>query len=249
MIAIHNKYSEAERRLLEEEGIHDGEGLYGRVVVDMNKEGNFVTGRVLLTKDTLFVIEGETEDAKVSRYAVGEIEKLAVDELLSTCRFYAVIEGERVLLTYSTFFAKDDLYRLAASFEKLKNEKEKEIDQDFDSRFCPKCGRRYPDKERKFCPNCMEKGKVIKRMAGFFLRYRFYMIAIVASMLLLSAISVIAPYFGSTFLYDKVLAPDGESEYNNMRGLIIVFLIIVFMRVLRVVVTMIHSFVTSIIAA
>ncbi len=249
MIAIHNKYSEAERRLLEEEGIHDGEGLYGRVVVDMDKEGQFVKGRVLLTKDTLFVIEGETEEAKVSRYAVGEIEKLAVDELLSTCRFYAVVEGERVLLTYSTFFAKDDFYRLVASFEKLKNEKESEIDQDFDSRFCPKCGRRYPDKERKFCPNCMEKGKIIKRMAGFFLRYRFYMIAIVASMLLLSAISVIAPYFGSTFLYDKVLAPDGESEYNNMRGLIIVFLIIVFMRILRVVVTMIHSFVTSIIAA
>ena len=249
MIAIRNKYCEAERRLLEEKGIVDGEGLYGRVVVDMNKEGKFVKGRVLLTKDTLFVIEGETSDATVSRFDVKEVEKLAVDELLSTCRFYAVVKGERVLLTYSTFFAKDDLYRLTTSFEKLKNEKEKEIDSDFDSRFCPKCGRRYPDKERKFCPNCMEKGKVIKRMSGFFLRYRFYMIAIVASMLLLSAISVIAPYFGSTFLYDKVLAPEGDSEYNNMRGLIIVFLIIVFMRVLRVIITMIHSFVTSIIAA
>lgn len=248
MIAIHNKYSEAERRLLEEEGIGDGgEGLYGRVVIDMDHEGKFVKGNILLTQDTLFVIEGESADAVVSRFAVKEIESLAVDELLSTCRFYAVVKGERVLLTYSTFFAKDDLYRLAASFEKLKNEKENEIDPDFDSRFCPKCGRRYPDKERKFCPNCMEKGKIIKRMAGFFLRYRFYMVAIVASMLLLSAISVIAPLYGSKFLYDEVLDPTGA--HHSMRGLVMIFLVIVFMRVLRVFVTMIHSFVTSIIAA
>ncbi|MBR6768389.1 MAG: ATP-binding cassette domain-containing protein [Clostridia bacterium] len=247
MIAIHNQYSEAERRLLLEEGIENGKGLYGRVVIDMNHEGKFVKGSILLTKDTLFVVEGESAEATVSRYAIKEIESLAVDELLSTCRFYAVVDGERQLLTYATFFAKDDLYRLSASFEKLKNEKENEIDTDFDSRFCPKCGRRYPDKERKFCPNCMEKGKVIKRMAGFFLRYRFYMIAIVASMLLLSAISVIAPLYGSKFLYDEVLDPTGA--HHSMRGLVMIFLVIVFMRVLRVFVTMIHSFVTSIIAA
>lgn len=247
MIAIHNQYSEAECRLLLEEGIENGKGLYGRVVIDMNHEGKFVKGSILLTKDTLFVVEGESAEATVSRYAIKEIESLAVDELLSTCRFYAVVKGDRQLLTYATFFAKDDLYRLSASFEKLKNEKENEIDTDFDSRFCPKCGRRYPDKERKFCPNCMEKGKVIKRMAGFFLRYRFYMIAIVASMLLLSAISVIAPLYGSKFLYDEVLDPTGA--HHSMRGLVMIFLVIVFMRVLRVFVTMIHSFVTSIIAA
>lgn len=247
MIAIHNQYSEVECRLLLEEGIENGKGLYGRVVIDMNHEGKFVKGSILLTKDTLFVVEGESAEATVSRYAIKEIESLAVDELLSTCRFYAVVKGERQLLTYATFFAKDDLYRLSASFEKLKNEKENEIDTDFDSRFCPKCGRRYPDKERKFCPNCMEKGKVIKRMAGFFLRYRFYMIAIVASMLLLSAISVIAPLYGSKFLYDEVLDPTGA--HHSMRGLVMIFLVIVFMRVLRVFVTMIHSFVTSIIAA
>ena len=75
---------------------------------------------MLLTKDTLFVMEGEDADAIVSRYDVNDIESLAVDELLSTCRFYAVMKGERVLLTYTTFFAKDDLYRLAAITEVTK---------------------------------------------------------------------------------------------------------------------------------
>lgn len=241
-------FREAERQVLTALGYDpEGEEILMRVRVDMDPSATFREGSLLLSEKELILVYDKKDG--VSRYALSDYEGIAVDEMLSSCRLYGIKEGVRELITYTTFFAKDDLYRLAAAFGKLKEGKSEEIDREEKQRFCPKCGRRYPDREREFCPNCMEKGKIIKRMGGFFMKYRFYMAATVLSLLLLSAISVIAPYFSSAFLYDKVLAPEGDSELHNMRGLIMVFMIIVFMRIANVLVTMVHNMVTSFISA
>lgn len=213
------------------------------VLIDMDREGHYRSGKILLTKEFLSLSWGDREEE--CRYSCEEIEGLAVDELLSTCRFYALIGGERVLLTYTGFSAKDDLYRLVGIFEKLKSGREDEIVREENEKFCPRCGRRYPDRDRQFCPNCMDKGKIIKRMSSFFLQYRWYVVAILASMLALSALSVIMPYFSSAFFYDEVLAKDGRF-YGE---LVLVLLIVVSMRVARLLVNILHGIVTSRISA
>lgn len=219
------------------------EVLLDQVVIDMDREGHFCPGRILLTKESLTITwkDGQEEIA----LAPSEVESLAVDELLSTCRFYANTPDGRMLLTYTSFTAKDDLYRLAGIFGKFKEGREDEIVEEENDKFCPRCGRRYPDRERQFCPNCMDKGKVIKRMSGFFLKYRWYVAAIIGAMLALSAISVVMPYFSSAFFYDEVLNKDGRF----FGQLTLVILIIISMRVVKLLITMLHGIVTSRISA
>ena len=223
-------------------GLSD-EAVVSFAAVDMSKDAHFKTGYLVLTKEALLFIE--ESGTLLATYALADYEALAVDELLSTCRFYAVKEGERELVTYTTFFSKEDLYRLAGDFEKLKTDRENEITDEEASRFCPKCGKRYPDRDRQFCPHCMDKGKVIKRMMSFFGKYKLYMLAIIVSMLSLSALSVIAPYFSSAFFYDEVLDLKG-THYGE---LVFVLLIIVSMRIVRLFLQIIHDMVTSFISA
>ncbi len=247
MIAIETKYTEAEQYLLTVEGLPlDGSSIYDSAKIDMDESAKFLGGSLLLTPDAFYVVNERQKEA-YRRYSLDEFDRLAVDEMLSTCRFYGEKEGKRTLITYTSFFSKEDLYRFATSFAKIKEGRAEEILHEANERFCPKCGKRYPDRERKFCPNCMDKGKIVKRMAGFFLRYRGQMAAIIASMLLLSAISVIMPYFSSTFLYDEVL--DLEGEYRSYAGLLFVLILIVSMRIVRLLVNILHGFITSLISA
>ncbi len=235
---------EKEREFLSSIGVEVDE-ILSYAATDMDSDGRFEKGQLLLTKKALIFIEGESDHTVKTEFAVSDYEALAVDEMLSTCRFYAENKGERTLITYSTFFSKEDLYRLAGDFSKLKNDRAADIAPEESSRFCPKCGRRYPDRERQFCPNCMDKGKVLKRMMSFFGRYKLHMLAIILSMLAVSALSVIAPYFSSAFFYDEVLNVEGE-YYGE---LVLVLLIIVGMRIFRLLFDMLHSLVTSVISA
>ncbi len=220
-------------------------------MVDMDKNGQFCRGTILLTGQTLYLMSDSGGDATapeagVERYPVDTLEALAVDELISTCRFYAQKEGERLLLTYATFYAKEDLYRLVSSFEKLKEGRTKEIATDKENRrFCPICGRRYPDRERKFCPHCMDRGKVIRRMGGFFFKYKAQMAVIILVMAVLSALSVITPYFTSKFLYDEVL--NQESAFYGR--ILFLVLLIVSMRLTRLFFTIVNGIITSRISA
>lgn len=212
--------------------------------IDMDHKAQFKKGVLALTEDALYLI-GEDTSSEIRRFSLSDYDTLKVDEMLSTCRFYAQKGEDRELITYTTFFSKEDLFRLAGDFEKLKQSRQSEIDMAASNRFCPQCGNRYPDRDRQFCPHCMDKGKIIKRMMGFFAKYKLYMLGIVLSMLSLSAISVIAPYFSSAFFYDEVLNVKGE-HYGE---LVFVLLIIVSMRLVKLVLQIIHDMVTSFISA
>ena len=244
MILIEFVYTAAEKEWLFREGI-DETTIVSRVVTDMNEAATFQKGALLLTKTALYAISGDTALLHAVAYPLADYDSFSVDELLSTCRFYAVKDGERTLVTYATFFAKEDLYRIVGDIEKVKSGRFGEISDEDAQKFCPKCGKRYPDRDRAFCPNCMDKGKVIKRMMSFFGKYKLYMLAIVVSMLSLSALSVIAPYFSSKFFYDEVL--DLEGKYYG--ELVFVLLIIVSMRIVRLLLTIVHDMVTSFISA
>ena len=75
---------------------------------------------------------------------------------------------------------------------------------------CPKCGARYPDPNRKICPRCMDKGKLVKRMSVFFVKYRRQLIIVLTMLILMSALGVLSPYVGSAFYYDQVLDKTGS---------------------------------------
>ncbi|MBO4868498.1 MAG: ABC transporter ATP-binding protein [Clostridia bacterium] len=145
-------------------------------------------------------------------YDNDKIKDLAVEELVSTAMLTCSFDGEPKIIACMT---KNSL-RDARIFVKyaagpIEKKEVKIDDEDFkDERFCPKCGRRYPDPERKICPRCMEKSKFYKRLFEFSKAYKKQMLTVLICLAALSALGVIAPYVSTSFFYDKVLTPESK---------------------------------------
>ncbi len=111
--------------------------------------------------------------------------------------------------------------------------------------FCPKCGKRYADPDRKICPRCMDKVHILKRFSGFFFRYKVQLALILMTLVLTSSLGVLSPYISSGFYYDEVLSEDGKFAGQ----LLLVIGIILGTRVISMLVTMMNNYITSVIAA
>ncbi|MBR4960104.1 MAG: ATP-binding cassette domain-containing protein, partial [Clostridia bacterium] len=185
-----------------------------------------------------------------SVYDLKDFAEFFVEEQIASIRLTAKRkEGN----TFQLLLNGSNTYRpscqAAARFLKQLVEKgEIEPDKEGNKRdevFCPKCGTRYVDKARKICPKCMDKNKIIRRMSSFLLRYRLHVVMIILSLVLSSAIGVLAPYISSGFYFDEVLNTTGKF-YGQ---LLMVLAMIIGTRILSMLISMFHSIVTSVIAA
>ncbi len=119
--------------------------------------------------------------------------------------------GAPLLLAYLSGTQKNSIRLFIKYFDQLKEKGEITPDEeDFKEEiFCPKCGRRYPDPERKLCPHCMDKGRILSRMSVFFMKYKTGILTVLLFTVLSSVIAVITPYFSNRFFYDEVLDKTG----------------------------------------
>ncbi len=218
------------------------------VMLDMNRDGIRAENWLFASKDKLYSVCGSpTLRARTSgkpaltgrapkaessfsmiSYDVFELEGMKdfkVEELISTCRFTAKDkDGNFVLLSMLTNTCKGDLHTFIKYLGRVMEKDDATLDED-DKKlelFCPKCGNRYADPELKICPKCMDKGKIIRRTARFFLKYKLSIAAMIGILILSSVLSIVTPYFSSGFYYDQVLNKAGE-----FYGQIILVLIIV----------------------
>ncbi|MBO4325964.1 MAG: ABC transporter ATP-binding protein [Clostridia bacterium] len=164
---------------------------------------------------------GDEADGKTDR----GIEELSVEELISCGYLCAKIHGTPERIAAMSRTAMRDVRLFVKYAGKYLDDRSVETDEeDFkDDRFCPKCGNRYPDPDRKICPRCMEKTKIYKRLMQFSKKYRFQMLAVLLSLAALSALGVIAPYVSTSFFYDKVLAP-GSKWYAHIAFAIVMII-------------------------
>ena len=186
-------------------------------------------------------------------YPIEALHKFRVEELLSAGRLTAK-EGENdtpILLASFTNFCKSSMFLFAKYAEKLAAGEPLDIDPKDDpaSKCCPKCGLRYPDPNRTVCPHCMEKGKLFRRFSTFFLRFRRELLLSLASLILLTAMSLLAPYFSAGFFYDEVIYGTGMFGNRFVGQLATVLLLVIGTRVLKMLATMVNNYVTSKIAA
>ena len=157
------------------------------------------------------------------------------------------IKGEPILITRFTNTCKADM-RL---FVKYVNRYHETGELKFDAEdkkeelFCPKCGQRYANPERKICPHCMDKSKIIARFAMFFAKYKVYIGASLLMLIVMSALGVIGPYVSSGFYYDQVL--DKNGKYYGQ--LLLVLGIVVGTRLLSTLITMVGGWVSAYISA
>lgn len=192
-------------------------------------------------------------EIETQQYSVSRLHDLAVENLISDARITARYkesddsEDKMVLLSFLSGSAKNSANLFIKYFNQIKEKGSVTPDEeDFNQNiFCPTCGRRYPDANRKICPHCMDKGKIIKRMAGFFLKYKASILILFVIMVLSSVLSVITPYFSNGFFYDEVLSKTG-AFYGNI---LFVLFIIIGTRLLRQIFSMITGTISSRITA
>ena len=180
-------------------------------------------------------------------YPFSAFTDLSSEEQLSTGRLIAATGNGPFLLTSFTNFCKDSLLLFVKYLAVLREGKEIEVDDRDrpEAKRCPRCGMRYPDPNRAVCPHCMEKGKIFKRFSVFLLRYRVDLVLILLSLVLLTSMSILAPYLSAGFFYDQVI--DGAGRFAG--EILLVLGLIVATRVLRMFANMVNNWITSKVAA
>ncbi len=158
-----------------------------------------------------------------------------------------LIHGEPVLITYLTGTYKNNLHLFVKYLNQYLNtgKIEEDPNDNAEELFCPKCGLRYADAARKICPHCMDKSRIIRRTASFFVKYKLYMVLIGLTLVLSTALGVLSPYISSGFYYDQVLDKAGEF-YGQI---LLVLGIIIATRLCGVVVNIISGLCTASVAA
>lgn len=211
---------------------------------DLDREGNFADGYLVLTKKVLGVIQApsregevrcfrgsgfasedrdnrilETQDAREDAFRAEEegwsaefiplasLDRLWVENCVG-CDLLVGKQGDREMcLLMFTHLQKRRVARLVRAVEQMKKGEEPEFEQEAEE-YCPKCGRMYPDQERKICPSCMDKKNVFLRMFGYFAPYRLQFGLMLLAVAAVSLLNLAWPYLTGDVLYDKVLAKD-----------------------------------------
>lgn len=215
------------KQALTERGVNTDKLLYC-LKCDMNNEGLYYDTYLTFDDENLYIIGGydrmvqdkkkyrtEFEFKEYSEYAMKELKELYVDRYRHTCRVMGKLEinGQESKVCLSRF--SSGFSEKTEQFSRRFNMtvKKEEIDDTplaENSPFCPKCGQKYPDPNRKFCPYCVKRSSIFKRLMGLFGEYKLQIIAIFALMVFSALLGVISPYFGTAFLYDRVLDAAGE---------------------------------------
>ena len=199
---------------------------------DMDRDHVFCDAYIFATADKLYVVSGSEalepvgekkraekvwRETSFCEYEVADIEKLKCEEFLSGARLTAKKkDGEYIFLTAMTNTCRTSVLLFVKYFERMKKgditTPDFEIDKEDDphEHRCPKCGMRYPDKNRKICPRCMEKGKLYRRFGMFISKYKKYIFFMLLSLVLLTATGILVPYLSNEFFYDEVLTEGGR---------------------------------------
>ena len=151
-------------------------------------------------------------DAKsLNIYPLKELGELKCERLISTGRLIAEKDGDAIgLITFSLGY----LTHAEKLIKVIKNILEgadplREVTVD-DELFCPKCGTRFPEPDRKLCPKCMDKSSITKRLLSFFSHYRARVLLVLLTMLAGSAFAIYSPLLGTQLLIDDVLTAGGS---------------------------------------
>ena len=235
---------------LREKNLSSEEILLG-AFCDRDEEQRPAQIYLFATAEKLWIFSGDTSQAvspsepcnayACKDYSLHTLKSIRVEELLTTGRLCAEVKesDEPILLACFTNFCKESMHLFAKYAEKIAKGEFEGVDEKDDPKKqkCPKCGMRYPDKNRCVCPRCMEKGKLFKRFSVFFLRYRVSLCLMIASLVIMTAMSILAPYLSSGFFYDEVIYGNGSfaGEILLVLGLIIAT------GVLKTITTMVHN--------
>ncbi|PKM63358.1 MAG: hypothetical protein CVU97_00005, partial [Firmicutes bacterium HGW-Firmicutes-21] len=223
------------------------------VVVDSQNitvaEGSVIFERERMSLSGNPVRKERFAEARYECFPIAELEEAQAEQLISTGRVTALRDKEPVLIFCFSSTYKHDAGVFCRAFSDLKKDgkidENKLKDSDYDNNSCPKCGRRYPDKDRKICPKCMDKVRLIKKLSRLFLRYKRYIFMILFSLSLIAALGAVTPYIGNKIFYNEVLK-EGGKYYGEILKIILVMIGI---RLLSLCVSLLNGAISAKVAA
>ena len=166
-----------------------------------------------------------------------------VEQVMSGCIITAVNDLGNVFICRHTNTVRDEAEFFCHSLNHILGCEDKAPERKKEPERCPKCGEPYPDQDRKICPKCIDRAGVAKRLWFFTKKYKFSVGAILAAMILASALSILAPYISSGFFYDSVLTVGGEF-YGQVAKVVF---ILVATRLLSLLINMVNEVTTAIV--
>jgi ATP-binding cassette subfamily B protein len=222
------------------QGVPPEELIYA-IHPDLAPDGDFADTYAAVSKENLYILYGEERVVKtvgarrivadyradrLETFALSDLGKLKTEKLLSTGRLVSTNEDkEQIVLTYSIGLSMY-IERLINVITNIRENSDplKDVLVD-DALFCPKCGTRYPEPDRKLCPRCMDKVSITMRLMGFFKHYKAKVFTIMTVMLLSTACAILAPYVGTRLFLDEVLTIGGRYYGAILAVVLVIFLV------------------------
>lgn len=199
---------------------------------DLSMKSSYTDGYLIITKTDLLVASSSETEKKVhffggykekrmeeaeynnrsyrfSCYPLLEIEKLEIQTLVSGGLLY-IDKGEQSGQAIAAFTnsCMSEVKRLIKIFGKIKECKEivpEDLEQKKQEEYCPVCGTRYPNKDRKICPKCMDKRSIFFRTLSYFKPHKFKIVIMILCYIATALLNLVWPYLNGSILYDKVL--------------------------------------------
>ena len=195
------------------------------------------------TNDTLFVADAR----RAKSYALSDLQNIAVEEKIGTCILVADYQGKkRVLATLTNSYKQE--CRLFVKYLKMHIDTGTiTVDErDFlQEQFCPKCHRRYPDPNRKVCPDCMDKASIVGRFLTLAKKFKGQILLALFAMALTSVLGIVSPYLSTSFFYDQVLDIRG-TFYGD---LLFVVTLMLATQIVTILLTMLSDIITAKVSA
>lgn len=212
-----------------------------------------LTSKMFAAAEGSIVVEsragGRFEPSDYREYPIDELSDFRSEQQISSGFVTATHNGrELVLFNYSnTYMHESNIFvRVAGELKEKGGIDEQKAKEDMaQDKFCPKCHERYPDPDRRICPRCMDKSRLIKRLLSFFAKYKQYVLIILLTFAFSAGLTVLAPYVSNAVFYDEVLDPAG-----SMYGMIFtVIAMIAGVRIVSMLVEMTNLIISAKVAA
>ncbi len=256
-----HRFSEGLLRELEKAGLFT-KNLIFCCTGDMDNDACYRSAWLSFDERGLYIAYGTEELLKIKgkkhvepKFTVEEIVSIPIDDIdtleteryVSTGRLIAVKDGEQTSLVRFSVGKIGQFDNLTKAFNSFKEKGEAEIptSAEPEEKKCKKCGKPCPE-GKDFCKKCGRNSAVAVRLFKFFGGYVPQIVAIIAIMLLGSAVSVFIPQVSTRALFDDVLAnPDGLPAAELLKALGVLVLSIFSIKLLNTLFTVIQQYLTG----
>lgn len=251
-------------RALENAGL-DTEQLIFCCTGDMDNDASYRDAWLSFDSKGLYIALGKEEFVKPGRFSrrrhpeprftveeircvpIDDIDTLEAERYVSTGRLLLNKDGEQQSLLRFSVGRLARFENLVKAFNSYKEKGEAELphENEPEDRKCKSCGKPCPP-GKDFCPKCGKSSATAIRLFKFFGGYVPQIIAIIAIMLVASAVSVFIPQISTRSLYDDVLAnPDGLAHAELIKALAVLVFSIFGVKLLSTLLTVIQQYLTG----